>query len=180
MDLNHHYFGKDKAATFERYFLEEKQLHKENKNPYYKLVENEDICNKVLENFETDIEEGHIINGHVPVKAKDGESPVKAGGKLIVIDGGFAKAYQPTTGIAGYSLTYNSNGLVLAMNEPFESKTKAIEEGLDIRTQTVLKENIAKRKRVADTDIGKKLQEEIGDLKQLLTAYKEGIIKEKL
>lgn len=171
-------FGKEKAATFERYFIDDKETHKENKNPYYTLINQEEICNKVLENFETNIEEGHIINGHVPVKAKDGESPVKANGKLIVIDGGFAKAYQSTTGIAGYTLTYNSNGLVLAMNEPFESKNKAIEEGLDIKSQTILKENILTRKRVADTDIGNKLKEEIKDLKQLLIAYKEGLLKE--
>ena len=138
------------------------------------------MCDKILENFDTSIEDGHIINGHVPVKAKDGENPVKANGKLIVIDGGFAKAYQPTTGIAGYTLTYNSHGLVLAMNEPFESKNKAIEEGLDIKTQTILKENVISRKRVADTDIGVKLKEEIDDLKQLLVAYREGILKEKI
>lgn len=173
-------FGKDKAATFERYFIDDKELHKEHKNPYYTLINKEEICNKILENFEADMEDGHIINGHMPVKAKDGESPVKAGGKMIVIDGGFAKAYQSTTGIAGYTLTYNSHGLVLAMNEPFESKCKAIEEGLDIRTQTILKENILKRKRVADTDIGKKLQEEIDDLKQLLVAYREGLLKEQI
>lgn len=173
-------FGKDKAATFERYFLDEKELHKENKNPYYMLIDNEKICDKILENFDTSLEDGHIINGHVPVKAKDGENPVKANGKLIVIDGGFAKSYQSTTGIAGYTLTYNSNGLVLAMNEPFESKNKAIEEGLDIKTQTILKENVISRKRVADTDIGVKLREEIEDLKQLLVAYREGVLKEKI
>lgn len=173
-------FGKDKTATFERYFLNEKELHKENKNPYYKLIDNEKICNKILETFGIDKEEGHIINGHVPVKVKDGEKPVKANGKLIVIDGGFAKAYQPTTGIAGYTLTYNSHGLVLAMNEPFESKAKAIEDGLDIISQTILKEDIATRKRVSDTDIGKKLKEEIEDLKQLLIAYREGSLKEKI
>lgn len=171
-------FGKEKAATFERYFIDDKEIHKEKKNPYYTLINQEEICNKILNNFETDSEEGHIINGHVPVKAKDGESPVKAGGKLIVIDGGFAKAYQSTTGIAGYTLTYNSHGLVLAMNEPFESKNKAIKEGLDIKSQTILKENILTRKRVADTDIGEKLQEEIKDLKQLLVAYREGVLKE--
>ena len=173
-------FGKDKAATFERYFIDDKATHKENKNPYYTFINDENICNKILENFGLDIEEGHIINGHVPVKAKDGESPLKANGKMIVIDGGFAKAYQSTTGIAGYTLTYNSHGLVLAMNEPFESKSKAIEEGLDIKTQTILKENIVNRKRVADTDIGKKLKEEIEDLKQLLSAYREGNLKEKI
>ena len=174
-------FGKDKTATFERYFLEEKELHKENKNPYYTLINDEKNCDKILENFGLETNgDSHIINGHMPVKAKDGENPVKANGKLIVIDGGFAKAYQSTTGIAGYTLTYNSHGLVLAMNEPFESKCKAIEEGLDIKTQTILKENIINRKRVADTDIGQKLTEEIEDLKQLLVAYREGELKEKI
>lgn len=174
-------FGKDKTATFERYFLEEKELHKENKNPYYTLINDENICDKILENFGLDTDgDSHIINGHMPVKAKDGENPVKANGKLIIIDGGFAKAYQSTTGIAGYTLTYNSHGLVLAMNEPFESKCKAIEEGLDIKTQTILKENIVNRKRVADTDIGQKLIEEVEDLKQLLFAYREGELKEKI
>lgn len=173
-------FGKDKTATFERYFLDEKELHKEHKNPYYTLINDENICNKILENFGANIEEGHIINGHMPVKVKDGERPVKANGKMIVIDGGFAKAYQSTTGIAGYTLTYNSHGLVLAMNQPFESKAKAIEDGLDIISQTILKENIVNRKRVADTDIGIKLKEEIEDLKQLLISYKEGVLKEKI
>lgn len=173
-------FGKDKAATFERYFVDDKEVHKEQKNPYYTLINDEKICNKILENFGANLEDGHIINGHMPVKVKDGEKPVKANGKMIVIDGGFAKAYQATTGIAGYTLTYNSHGLVLAMNEPFESKTKAIEDGLDIISQTILKENIATRKRVADTDIGKKLKEEIDDLKELLIAYKEGVLKEKI
>lgn len=115
----------------------------------------------------------------MPVKVKDGETPIKAGGKYIIIDGGFSKAYQPTTGIAGYTLSYNSNGLVLAVNEPFESKQKAIEEGSDIKSEIILQEHVEKRKRVADTDNGKNLQNEILDLKQLLTAYREGIIKEK-
>ena len=173
-------FGKDKAATFERYFLAEKELHKENKNPYYSKVDDEKICNKILENFGSDIEEGHIINGHIPVKVKDGESPVRAKGKLIVIDGGFSKAYQPTTGIAGYTLTYNSNGLVLAVNEPFESKQKAIEEGSDIKSEIILQENVKMRKRVKDTDIGTRLCKEIDELKMLLSAYREGILKEKI
>lgn len=173
-------FGKDKAATFERYFLAEKELHKENKNPYYSKVDDEKICNKILENFGADIEEGHIINGHIPVKVKDGESPIRAKGKLIVIDGGFSKAYQPTTGIAGYTLTYNSNGLVLAVNEPFESKQKAIEEGSDIKSEIILQENVKMRKRVKDTDIGSRLCKEIDELKMLLSAYREGILKEKI
>ena len=173
-------FGKDKAATFERYFIDDKEPHKERKNPYYSLINNEEICDKILKEFGCDGDESHIINGHVPVKAKDGESPVKANGKLIVIDGGFAKAYQSTTGIAGYTLTYNSNGMVLAKNEPFESKQKAIDEGLDIEMETILKEKITDRKRVSDTDIGKRLKEEICDLKKLLEAYREGGLKEQL
>ena len=173
-------FGKDKAATFERYFFNDKETHKERKNPYYKLIDKPEICDKILNDFQADSEEGHIINGHVPVKAKDGESPLKADGKLIVIDGGFAKAYQETTGTAGYTLTYNSNGLVLSVNEPFLSRVKAIEEGTDIKSQIILKEHVEKRKQVADTDIGKKLKEEIEDLKQLLKAYKEGTLKEKI
>ena len=172
-------FGKEKTATFERYFLSDKETHKEKKNPYYSLYNDEKICEKILENFGlSPKDDSHIINGHVPVKAKDGENPVKANGRLIVIDGGFAKAYQPTTGIAGYTLTYNSNGLVLAMNEPFESKCKAIEEGSDIKMQTILKENIRERKRVADTDIGTRLKGEIEDLRKLLNAYREGELKE--
>ena len=173
-------FGKDKAATFERYFLEEKELHKEHKNPYYKCIDSEECCSKILENFGAEVKEGHIINGHVPVKVKDGENPIKANGKLIIIDGGFSKAYQSTTGIAGYTLSYNSNGLVLSANEPFESKQKAIEDGSDIKSEIILQEHVEKRKRVSDTDIGKRLQNEIVDLKRLLTAYRNGILKEKI
>lgn len=173
-------FGKDKAATFERYLLEDKVTHKENKNPYYKCIEKEEFCDKLLEHFGADVKEGHIINGHVPVKVKDGETPLRAGGKVIVIDGGFSKAYQETTGIAGYTLSYNSNGLVLAVNDPFESKQKAIDEGSDIKSEIILQEQVEKRKLVADTDIGTKLKEEIEDLKRLLAAYREGLIKEKI
>ncbi|MBR3511875.1 MAG: fructose-1,6-bisphosphatase [Clostridia bacterium] len=171
-------FGKDKAATFERYFIDDKETHKENKNYYYDYQNDEKVCTKILRDFGVDIEQGHIINGHIPVKAKDGETPVRAGGKLIVIDGGFAKAYQKTTGLAGYTLTYNSHGLVLASNEPFESKNKAITEGKDIISQEILKENVANRKTVRDTDIGDKLQGEIDDLKRLLFAYSNGNLKE--
>ena len=129
--------------------MEEKEKKKKNKNPYYKHIESEEICNKILENFGADIKEGHIINGHMPVKAKDGESPIRAGGKYIVIDGGFSKAYQPTTGIAGYTLSYNSNGLVLAVNEPLKKKQKAIKEGSDIKSEIILQEHVEKRKRVS-------------------------------
>ena len=171
-------FGKDKAATFERYFIDDKETHKENKNYYYDYQNDEKVCIKILRDFGVNVDEGHIINGHIPVKAKDGETPVRAGGKLIVIDGGFAKAYQKTTGLAGYTLTYNSHGLVLASNEPFESKNKAITEGKDIISQEILKENVANRKTVRDTDIGDKLQGEIDDLKRLLFAYSNGNLKE--
>lgn len=170
-------FGKDKVATFERYFIDDKTTHTEIKNPYYEYLDNENICNMILKEFNIDSEEGHIINGHVPVKAKDGESPVRANGKSIVIDGGFAKSYQKSTGLAGYTLTYNSNGLVLAANEPFESKNKAIVEGLDIKSQTILKQYVKDRKRVKDTDIGKSLQSQIDDLKTLLNAYIDGELK---
>lgn len=171
--------GKDKMATFERYFIEEKETHKETKNPYYALIETEEICNKVLEEFGIQDSEAHIINGHMPVKEKEGESPIRANGKLLVIDGGFAKSYRKETGRAGYTLTYNSHGLILSANEPFDSKAIAIEEGTDIRYDIMVNEKEVNRKRVVDTDIGRKLQKEIEDLKMLLTAYREGIIKEK-
>ena len=171
-------FGRSKMATFERYFIDNKATHSEGKNLYYKFIDDENVCDKILENFEADKIDGHIINGHVPVKVKDGESPVHANGKMILIDGGFSKAYQSTTGIAGYTLTYNSNGLVLAENEPFTSKKNAIKEGTDIKCQIILKENVEFRKRVGNTDIGKKLNQEIEDLKDLLYAYKNGILKE--
>ena len=173
-------FGKDKVATLERYFIDDKQTHTETKNPYYKYQNDEKVCDKILKNFGIDSKDGHIINGHVPVKAKDGESPIRANGKLIVIDGGFAKSYQKSTGLAGYTLTYNSNGLVLAANEPFESKNKAILDGLDIKSQTILKQYTKQRKCVKDTDIGKNLQAQVNDLKLLLNAYVDGELKETL
>lgn len=171
-------FGKEKAATFERYFLSEKEIHLEEKNPYFYLIENEEICNKVLKEFGLDEKNSHIINGHIPVKEKDGESPIKANGKLLVIDGGFAKSYRNQTGRAGYTLTYNSYGLLLAANEPFDSKLEAITEEKDIKYDIMVNEKETERKRVADTDIGNIIQEEIDDLKLLLKAYREGKIKE--
>ncbi len=171
-------FGKEKAATFERYFIQEKETHKEKKNAYYTLIEKEEICNKILEEFGVGGPESHIINGHVPVKEKDGESPIRANGKLLVIDGGFAKSYRKQTGRAGYTLTYNSHGLILSANEPFDSKDIAIKEGIDIQYDIMVNEKETKRKCVADTDIGKRLQAEIEDLKMLLTAYREGMIQE--
>lgn len=173
-------FGKEKAATFERYFLEDKEVKKERKNPYYTLIENEEVCDKILKEFGIEEKNSHIINGHIPVKEKDGESPIKANGKLLVIDGGFAKSYRGETGRAGYTLTYNSYGLILAANEPFDSKSDAIREEIDIKYDIMVNKKEIERKSVADTDIGKELQDEINDLKLLLEAYREGKIKQEI
>lgn len=171
-------FGKDKMTTFERYFISERETHKEVKNPYFKYQDSEEMCNMIFEEFGLDTKTSHIVNGHVPVKFKKGESPIKAHGKLLVIDGGFSKAYQKTTGIAGYTLIYNSYGLLLVSHEPFESTEKSIIEESDILSTTVVLERGVQRKRVADTDLGEDLCEQIKDLTNLLRAYKKGIIKE--
>ena len=173
-------FGKEKAATFERYFINDNETHHETKNPYYTFIENEETCNKIFNEFNLDNDDSHIINGHMPVKTQNGESPLRANGKLLLIDGGLAKSYRKETGIAGYNLTYNSHGLLLSANEPFESKAKAIENGTDIISEIIVRENVVTRKLVADTDIGKKIKEEVEDLKNLLNAYKTGLIKETL
>ncbi len=171
-------FDKKKMATFERYFLDDKEPKKEEKGHYFKLKERKDICEKILAEFGLDPEHGHIINGHIPVKTIKGETPIKAGGKLFVIDGGFSKAYQPETGIAGYTLIFNSYGLLLVQHQPFESRAKAIEEGLDIISANKVVEFATKRKLVRDTDIGKELEQQIADLKELLKAYREGLVRE--
>ena len=171
-------FGKDKMTTFERYFIEDKETHKETKNAYYSLLDREDILNKILDEFELDTRKSHIVNGHVPVELKKGESPIKCDGKLLIIDGGFSKAYQPKTGIAGYTLIYNSYGLVLAAHEPFESVEKAVSDGNDIVSHTILVQHVVRRKTVADTDNGKVMRENIRDLENLLQAYREGTIVE--
>ena len=154
-------FGKDKMATFERYFLSEKETHKEKKNPYYLLLEDEKVVEKILKEFGLENEDAHIINGHVPVKCKDGENPVKCGGKVLVIDGGFSKAYQKETGIAGYTLIYNSYGLILAAHKPFESTEAAIEKESDIHSDSTVVKRTLERKKVEDTDVGKELKEQI-------------------
>ncbi len=173
-------FGKEKMTTFERYFVADKKTHAEPKNPYYSLLEKEEVVNKILAEFGLHGDESHIINGHIPVEAKNGESPVKCNGKLLIIDGGFSKAYQPKTGIAGYTLIYNSFGLLLAAHEPFESVEKAVLEGSDIVSHSILVEHVVRRKTVADTDNGKILQENINDLEALLRAYREGTIVENM
>ncbi|MDV4151059.1 fructose-1,6-bisphosphatase [Clostridium sp. AL.422] len=170
-------FGKDEMTTFERYFIDDKAAHIEHKNQYYKCRDDEEICNKILSEFGVNSDEGRIINGHVPVKNKNGESPIKANGKLIVIDGGFSKAYRSHTGIAGYTLIYNSYGLQLVAHEPFDSTEEAIVKEKDILSTTLVVEKKLERKRVVDTDIGVELQKQIKDLKMLLTAYRKGLIK---
>ena len=173
-------FGKDKMATFERYFLAEKETHQEKKNPYYRFLEDEAVVNRILEEFGLSPETGHIINGHVPVKSKNGENPVKCGGKVLVIDGGFSKAYQKETGIAGYTLIYNSYGLILAAHDPFESTEAAIEKGSDIHSETIVVKRVEKRKLVGDTDVGMTLKENIADLEKLLEAYRTGALAERI
>ena len=171
-------FGKKKMATFERYFLAEKETHAEPKNPYFKYREEENICKKILQEFGLNPETSHIINGHVPVKAIKGESPIKANGKLLVIDGGMSIPYQKVTGLKGYTLIYNSYGLVLVEHNQFRSIVDAIKKDKDIISSRKIVKTNATRKRVADTDIGKDLKNQIHDLKMLLAAYKKGFIKE--
>jgi fructose-1,6-bisphosphatase-3 len=171
-------FGKTKMASFERYFIADKKLHREEKNPYYKYRETEATCKMILQEFGLDPQKSHIINGHVPVKVRKGESPVKAGNKLIVIDGGMAKAYQKVTGIAGYTLIYDSFGLQLISHEPFESAEKAIETDSEIVSTDVHRETTNSRLRVFDTDTGLELNQQISALKELLQAYRMGLIKQ--
>lgn len=171
-------FGRSKMTTFERYFIDDKEAHKEVKSLYYKYQDREELTDLIFEEFYLDKNTSHIINGHIPVQQKKGESPIRANGKLLVIDGGFSKAYQKTTGMAGYTLIYNSFGLLLASHEPFESTQKAIEEEMDILSTTMVLEKEVERKRVRDTDAGKDIEVQIEDLKLLLKAYRKGIIKE--
>lgn len=171
-------FGKEKMTTFERYFIEEKNTHEEKKNSYYNLLEKEETVDQILKEFGLDTRDAHIVNGHVPVEQIHGESPVKCGGRLLVIDGGFAKAYQKKTGIAGYTLVCNSRGMLLAAHEPFESAQAAILNESDMFSHSVEVENFAYRKMVADTDVGQEIRERIYYLEELLEAYRNGTIME--
>ncbi|RLD60965.1 MAG: class 3 fructose-bisphosphatase [Bacteroidetes bacterium] len=171
-------FGKSKMATFERYFIDDKKTHVEVPNPYFDLRDDVKTVDKILKEFDLNPETSHIINGHIPVKYRKGENPVKANGKLIVIDGGLAKAYQPVTGIAGCTLIYNSYGLILVTHKPFVSTKEAIEKDKDIfSSQQILEQNTT-RKKVGDTDIGKEIKKQIKELEMLLFAYREGLITE--
>ena len=172
-------FDKSKMATFERYFIESPETHKEIKGNYYTLRDNPCVCDMILEEFNVQGPHRHIINGHVPVRAASGESPIKADGKLMVIDGGFAKAYHDTTGIAGYTLVFHSRGFELVQHEPFTSAENAILNGTDIVSTNQIVEMSAHRMRVSDTDKGAVLQSQINELMELLYAYRRGYIHER-
>lgn len=171
-------FDKDKMTTFERYFIADPEAYVEKKGYYYHYHNEEKTVDMILDSFGVEGEHRHIINGHVPVKTIKGENPVKANGKLLVIDGGFSLAYQPTTGIAGYTLTYHSRGLDLVQHQPFRSAKEAIISGDDIKSSTQIVEMNSKRMYVKDTDKGKILQAKVDNLKRLLYAYRNGFIKE--
>ena len=170
-------FDKDKMATFERYFIADKEPQKETNGAYKELKNRADICEKILREFGvTDMRHAHIINGHIPVKTIKGESPIRADGKLLMIDGGYSKAYQPETGIAGYTLIYNSQSLKLVQHAPFSTREMAVKYGLDILSETKVLEFEESRRYVRDTDQGAELKEQIDDLYQLLDAYRNGSI----
>lgn len=171
-------FDKSKMATFERYFIDDKETHTEEKGNYFKLRDNEQIVDNILDAFDVVGDNSHIINGHVPVHVCNGENPVKANGKLMVIDGGFSQPYHKETGIAGYTLVYHSRGFVLVQHEPFTSTIDAIQKCSDIKSSTQIVEMSSHRMRVADTDIGRELKNQISDLQRLLYAYRHGYIKE--
>lgn len=172
-------FAKSKMATFELYLIAEKEARKEVKNPFYSYLDDERVMGGIFEDFGMDPETSRIVCGHVPVKVKDGEDPVKCGGRVLTIDGGFSKAYQPTTGIAGYTLISNSYGFVLAAHEPLESMRAAVVNELDIHSSRKVVELVDKRTLVADTDNGSVLKQQIADLEELLEAYRCGILAEK-
>ena len=171
-------FAKSKMATFELYLIAEKEARKEVKNPFYAYLDDERVMAGIFEDFGMDPDASRIVCGHVPVKVKDGEDPVKCGGRVLTIDGGFSKAYQPTTGIAGYTLISNSYGFVLAAHEPLESTRAAVENELDIHSSRKVVERVEKRTLVADTDTGAVLKGQIADLEQLLAAYRSGAVAE--
>lgn len=170
-------FGKDRMTTFERYFIEDKRTHAEHKNAYYSLLDNETAMDKILKEFGLG-KDAHILNGHVPVLQVEGESPVRCNGKVLLIDGGFSKAYQGKTGIAGYTLIYNSYGMKLVAMHPFTSTEEAIINETDIEQDQIMVMTSPRRLRVADTDNGRRIRERIDELKELLKAYRAGIIQE--
>ena len=172
-------YGRHKMATFERYYIDDEEMKKEYKNPYYRYIEQPEAADRVLAEFGLSGDHVHIINGHVPVHRMAGEKPVKCGGKVIVIDGGFSKTYRRETGIAGYTLIFNSYGLTLTAHEPFVSKEIAVSQEIDIVSRREAVELTDRRTLVGDTDIGKKMRERIAELKELITCYRTGVIIEK-
>ena len=173
-------YNKDKMTTFERYFIADKSVWHEEKGAYYELANKKEICEQILKEFGLDPENSRIINGHIPVRTIKGETPMRAEGKRFVIDGGFSKPYQEKTGIAGYTLIYNSFSIQLVEHEEFESREQAIRSGSDIHNRIQLTDFASQRMLIRDTDQGKLLQEQIADLELLLEAYRTGRIKERL
>ena len=171
-------FGRDRMATFERRFIDDEVAQAEPKNPYYTYYQDPEVCDMLLKEFGLSGPHCHIINGHVPVKARKGESPIKGGGKLIVIDGGFSKAYQPTSGIAGYTLTFGSRYFRIVAHQPFAGKKHAIRANADIDNESDIFERMETRMKVADTDEGRELQARVDELVDLLTAYRSGAVTE--
>ena len=172
-------FGKDRMTTFERYFIADKRTHVEHKNPYFTFAEQEPFACRVLAEFGLTGRDARIVNGHVPVKIKKGESPIKANGRIIVIDGGMSRAYQPETGAAGYTLIFNSQSLRLCCHEPFVTVEEAVENEMDIHSTQEVVATRSQRMLVADTDAGSSISERIADLEMLLSAYQLGILKER-
>ncbi len=172
-------YGRDKMSTFERMFIDDQTCWEEQKNPYYTFTEESAVCERILAEFGLTDQYSHIINGHVPVRVKAGEGPVRGGGKLLVIDGGFCRAYQEQTGIAGYTMFYNSYGIRIVSHQPFPGLADAIRSNRDILSTFVVFDTAQKRITVAETDVGRRLSQDIRDLTDLLTAYRKGCIKEK-
>ncbi len=167
-------------TTFERIYIDDPETHKEVKNPYYALIQKPGTVEKILAEFGLDDPSSHVINGHVPVKAAEGENPVKGGGRLIVIDGGFCRAYQPKTGIAGYTLVYNSRGLVLRTHQPFEGREKAIAQDEDIASRGEQIYAAPRRVLIQDTDAGREKAQLVGDLRRLIRFYQSGLLQERM
>ena len=172
-------YNKDKMTTFERYFIADKSTHEEKKGAYFSLSDDEKTCGAILKEFGLDAKTGRIVNGHVPVRTIKGETPIRANGKRFVIDGGFSKPYQEKTGIAGYTLIYNSHGIQLVEHESFESREQAVLSGSDIHNRTLLQDFSGRRIRIKDTDKGKELLEQIESLERLLKAYRSGSFRER-
>ena len=172
-------FGRDHIATFERALIADEGTWKELKDPYYRFCNEEAFCRGILEEFDLHKPWSRIVNGHMPVRVKEGEDPRKAGGRLVVIDGGFCKAYQKQTGIAGYTMFFSSRGMRIASHEPFSGKEDAINRGTDITSHTFIVENLPERLLIADTDIGDEFLVRIADLKALLAAYHSGLLQTK-